>query len=413
MKTLDFYYDIVCPYAYLASTHVEALARAAGVDVRWKPMLLGGVFRAIGAPDAVAMPPAKVQHNLADMRRWADVLGVPLSLHPRHPRRSVEAMRLLNAVDGAERIRLTHALYRAYFVEHRNIDERQVLRAILGEVGLDPALESRLDEPALKDALRQVTDEAVADGVFGAPGFVVGDGVRRTLFWGQDRMHLVARALGAGGFDPAASTARGSGGATVAVDFWFDFSSPYAYLGSTQIEEVAARHGAQVRWRPFLLGALFKSIGTPVVPIQATNEPKRRYLSRDVHDWADWWQVPFSWPTRFPMRTVLPLRVVLAVDPAQRPKTIHAIFRAFWVEDRDIADPAVLTDVLSRAGLDASAVDRAAQPGVKDALKALTDEAVATGLCGAPTSVIDGHLFWGQDRLGLVERALSGWSPPI
>jgi len=406
-KTLDFYYDIVCPYAYLASTKLHALERSAGVEARWKPMLLGGVFRSIGAPDEQTMPAAKAQHNLADMRRWADVLGVPLTLHPRHPRRTVSAMRLLHTVDGEARVRLSHALYRAYFADNRDIDERPVLRAILVENGFDPLLEARLDEPAVKDALRRTTDEAVADGVFGAPGLVVGDGATRTLFWGQDRMHLVARALGAADEVPAPTGTHGG-----VVDFWYDFSSPYAYLGSTQIERVAARQGARVNWKPFLLGGLFKAIGTPIVPIQAASEPKRRYLSRDAQDWAGYWQVPFAWPTRFPMRTVLALRTVLSVDDVDRAKATHAIFRAFWVEDRDIADGAVLADVLARAGLDAGAVARAETPPAKAALQALTDEAVATGLCGAPTSVVRGHLFWGQDRLGLVEKTLAGWNPP-
>jgi 2-hydroxychromene-2-carboxylate isomerase len=193
------------------------------------------------------------------------------------------------------------------------------------------------------------------------------------------------------------------------VDFYYDFSSPYAYLGSTQIERVAAAHGATVRWRPFLLGALFKAIGTPVVPIQATSEPKRRYLQRDVHDWAAYWGVDFAWPSRFPMRTVLPLRLVLAVDEARRPALSHAIFRAYWVEDRDIADPAVLAPI---AGDDAALARAESDPGPKQALIGLTDEAVRAGLCGAPSFVVRGHLFWGQDRLQMVDRVLGGWDAP-
>jgi 2-hydroxychromene-2-carboxylate isomerase len=112
------------------------------------------------------------------------------------------------------------------------------------------------------------------------------------------------------------------------------------------------------------------------------------------------------------MRTVLPLRAVLALAEAQRPAAIHALFRAFWVEDRDISDKAVVAEILRAAGLDAGAADRAEQPDAKAALQTLTDEAFATGLCGAPTSVVNGKLYWGQDRLVLVERALAGWSPP-
>lgn len=194
------------------------------------------------------------------------------------------------------------------------------------------------------------------------------------------------------------------------IDFYYDFSSPYAYLGATQIERVAREHGGAVVWRPFLLGALFKAIGTPVVPIQAVSEPKRRYYARDAADWAAYWGVPFSWPSRFPMRTVLPLRLVLAVDEARRPELSLAIFRAYWAEDRDISDPAVLAPIVS----DPVALERAQapDPAVKQALVEATDAALAAGVCGAPSFVVDGHLFWGQDRLDMVARVLDGWQPP-
>jgi 2-hydroxychromene-2-carboxylate isomerase len=186
----QFYYDIVCPFAYLASTQVEALAARAGAEIEWVPILLGGVFRAIGQADspAAAMPAAKARLNLADMQRYAALYGVKLELHARHPLRSVEAMRLLHTVDGAERIALTHRLYAAHFVDNRDISDRAVL-ADYGDV-------ARIDEPAVKDALRAATDRAVTDGAFGVPAFVVEQGGRRFLFWGQDRMHFVERALG-------------------------------------------------------------------------------------------------------------------------------------------------------------------------------------------------------------------------
>jgi 2-hydroxychromene-2-carboxylate isomerase len=190
MASFTFYYDVVCPYAYLASTRIEAVAARAGASIEWVPILLGGVFRAIGQADvpARAMPPAKQHLNLLDMKRYAAFYGVPLQLHPRHPLRTVEAMRLLHTVDGEARVRLTHALYRAHFAENRDISDR----AILSEYG-DV---SRIDSPEIKDALRAATDRAVADGVFGVPSFVVTQAGRRFLFWGQDRLLLVEKALG-------------------------------------------------------------------------------------------------------------------------------------------------------------------------------------------------------------------------
>jgi 2-hydroxychromene-2-carboxylate isomerase len=193
---LVFYYDVVCPYAYLGSVRVEAMAARAGVPLDPVPILLGGVFRAIGTPDvpAASQPFAKLKLGRLDLARYAALYGVPLELPAEHPRRSVEAMRLLHAAPAAARWPLTHALYRAYFAEGRDVADRDVLRDLVRAVGLDEALVARVDEPAVKDALRAATDAAIADGVFGVPGFVIvrDDGTRK-LYYGQDRMHLVER----------------------------------------------------------------------------------------------------------------------------------------------------------------------------------------------------------------------------
>jgi 2-hydroxychromene-2-carboxylate isomerase len=194
MASFTFYYDLVCPYAYLASTQLEALAARANAEIEWVPILLGGVFRAIGQADSPAaqMSAAKTHLNLLDMKRYAALYGVPLALHPRHPLRTVEAMRLLHAVDGKTRLELTHELYRAHFAENRDISDRAVLADIAGA----RANIADIDSPAVKDALRAATERAVADGVFGVPAFVVTQAGRRFLFWGQDRMHFVEKALG-------------------------------------------------------------------------------------------------------------------------------------------------------------------------------------------------------------------------
>src|SRR5262249_45400182 len=157
-------------------TQVEALAKRTGATLRWKPILLGGVFKAIGRDEA-PMPAAKAKLNFLDMHRQAAELGVPLQMPLEHPRRTVAAMRLLHCVDGEARIRLTHALYRAYWVEGRDVADRAVLDAIAREHGVDPA---GID--GAKDALFAATDEAVKDGVFGVPGLVAVDGEKRTLF---------------------------------------------------------------------------------------------------------------------------------------------------------------------------------------------------------------------------------------
>ena len=131
------------------------------------------------------------------------------------------------------------------------------------------------------------------------------------------------------------------------VDFYFDFSSPFAYLGSEQIEAVASRAGADLTWKPMFLGGVFKAVGTPMVPLFELSKQKQQYLSKDMQRWASWREAPFQWPSRFPMNTIAALRLTLASD--NDAGLIHAIFRAYWADDRDINDATVLTDCLELA----------------------------------------------------------------
>lgn len=196
------------------------------------------------------------------------------------------------------------------------------------------------------------------------------------------------------------------------LSFFFDFSSPFAYLASTQVEGLAARTGATLRFRPFLLGALFKALGGPDVPLFTMPPPKQRHARDDMFRWADFHGVPLKFPTRFPMNTVKALRMVLQTPEEQRAPLIHAIYRAYWADDRDINDDTVLTELAVGAGLDGPAlVAGTRQDAVKERLKTATDEAVKLGLFGAPCFMVDDLLFWGQDRLVFVEKALQGWRP--
>jgi 2-hydroxychromene-2-carboxylate isomerase len=411
---LVFYFDVVCPYAYLASRHIEGLAARAGVRLTLEPVLLGGIFRAIGAPDAPPLVPPKARLNALDLARWAALDGTPLSFPPPgHPRRSVDAMRLLHAAPVDDRARLMHALYRAYFVEHRDIADRALLTDVAGA-----ALVARIDEPAVKDSLRAATDRAVADGVFGVPGMVVvADDGTRTLVWGRDRLAFVEAALArrpvaVEDLIPPASAPAPAG---TRLTFFYDLSSPFAYLGATQIDRLASSRGLRARWRPMLLGALFKAIGTPDVPLMTFSPPKQRYYGRDLTAWAAAWGQPFAWPTRFPMRTVLALRTILALPDEDQPRAALRLFRAYWAEDRDLADPSVIAAALDELALPREALARAeaGDAALKEALRASTAEAIAAGVCGAPSILVERpgkepQLFWGQDRLGLVAHALDG-----
>ncbi|MEL6342566.1 MAG: 2-hydroxychromene-2-carboxylate isomerase [Myxococcota bacterium] len=199
------------------------------------------------------------------------------------------------------------------------------------------------------------------------------------------------------------------------VDFYFDFSSPYAYLGATQIARVVDEAGGTLVWKPFLLGGVFKAIGAPMVPLNEMGPKKRAYNTVDMMRWADWHGVALSWPTRFPMNTVKPLRIALALDAPQA--WISRVFRAYWAEDQDISSPDVLAGLLDEMGMNASLLEKTADPAIKMKLREATEAAVAAGVFGAPTSIVthegsgERQLFWGQDRLEFVRRAVQGWSP--
>jgi len=195
---LEYHFDIVCPFAYLGSTQVEALCERTGATLSWHPFLLGGVLKTIGTDPTftLKLSPAKTRHNLLDAIRWADHLGVPFKWHNRHPMLTVTTMRALtlfaddnNAIEDPTPI---HALFRAYHVDGRDIVEEDVLGDVLTELGMDgPALVAQTKAPPVKQRLREISTRAADRGIFGAPAmFVNGE-----LFWGQDRLHFVENAL--------------------------------------------------------------------------------------------------------------------------------------------------------------------------------------------------------------------------
>jgi 2-hydroxychromene-2-carboxylate isomerase len=198
---LEYWFDFSCPYAYLGSEEIEALARRAGADLRWRPMLLGGVFRAVETPDVPAerMSPPKARHNALDMLRWAEHLGVPLRMPARHPMRTVRALRALLSLPEPEWPPVIHALYRAYWVRGDDVTTADGVAAALAAAGVaGPALDRALaadGDPGIRDDLRRRTQEAIDRGVFGAPTIFVGDGADRSMFWGQDRFPMVELAL--------------------------------------------------------------------------------------------------------------------------------------------------------------------------------------------------------------------------
>ena len=433
MRRLRFAADVQCPYAYLASRRVRQVAEAAHATVEHFPVLLGGLYADTKAPQGKdgsatdVMGDARRMVSARDLAREVERWGVPFKYNAKHPVRSVKAQRVLAAVDDlTTRGALMDALFEAYWALDQDVSDDGVLLRIVGAFLPHVDSVSKLDALAesAKDRLRANTTWASQRGAFGVPTFWImnQDGSESERFWfGQDRTFLVARALGAAPTHPLANplrlhpdtrSIRTGGGAqatptTTTLEFFHDFSSPWSYLGSTQIARIAEKHKARLVLRPILLGAVFKQINTPNVPMFAMSDAKRAYMARDMEDWKAWWTpegVTLRFPDKFPLRTVLPLRVAIV-----EPRVTTAIYRAAWVNGLDVGDASVLRTVLTDAGFDGAALVARGESdaAAKAELQRNTSEAVARGLCGVPSCSVNGsEVVWGQDRFNVVEDML-------
>jgi 2-hydroxychromene-2-carboxylate isomerase len=190
------------------------------------------------------------------------------------------------------------------------------------------------------------------------------------------------------------------------IEFFFDYASTYSYLAHLEMEALATRRGAELVYRPMVLGFVFKATGNAMpasVPAKAT------YMMQDVRRWIRHYGLPFRMPSVFPTNTIRALRgAVAALDDGTFLAYHHAVMQAYWANDQDIGDPDVLAAVATSAGLDGPGlIARCEDASVKATLKANTDEAIARGAFGAPTFFVGDQMFWGNDRIEFVAEALN------
>ncbi len=193
------------------------------------------------------------------------------------------------------------------------------------------------------------------------------------------------------------------------VEYFFDFGSPTSYLAWTQLPKIAADAGAQIEWRPMLLGGVFKATGN-ASPVSVP--AKGRWMNLDIARWAARYGVPFRFNPHFPINTLILMRGATGLQ-MRRPQDfmgyLDRIYRAMWEEGANLGDPATLAVTLAHAGFDVDAFNAmVADPEVKARLVATTEEAVARGAFGAPTFFVGDAMFFGQDRLDFVREALVG-----
>lgn len=194
-----FYFDFSSPYSYLASERIDALAERFGRQVQWRPVLLGAICKALGAPTLTSQP-GQADYSIHDFARSARFLDIPYAQPANFPMSTVAAARAyywLHGQDCALARRFAHEVFRAYFVEGKEVSDAQVVLELARKVGADrTVLEAGINDPAIKERLRAETDAALAAGVFGAPWIVI-DG---EPFWGADRLPQIERWLANQGF---------------------------------------------------------------------------------------------------------------------------------------------------------------------------------------------------------------------
>ncbi|QZC93771.1 2-hydroxychromene-2-carboxylate isomerase [Pseudomonas sp. ERGC3:05] len=192
------------------------------------------------------------------------------------------------------------------------------------------------------------------------------------------------------------------------LEFFFDLGSPATYLAYTQLPALCAETGTQLVYQPMLLGGVFKATGN-ASPI--TVPAKGRYMFNDLARYAKRYNVPLKFNPHFPINTLVLMRAVTGIQlrqPERFQAFIDCLFRALWVEGRNLGDPAGVAAVLTEAGFDPEEVLALANDeSVKTALKDKTEEAIQRGVFGAPSMFVGNDMFFGQDRLEFVREALS------
>ena len=195
------------------------------------------------------------------------------------------------------------------------------------------------------------------------------------------------------------------------LEFFYDCSSPWTYLAFTKIEEVAGSNGADLIWRPFLVGGVFNTVNPSVYEARKTPVPlKAKYYAKDLQDWARFYRIKIGNPTVFPVNSVKAMRgALVAHEHGKISPYSRRVFESYWGDNRDISQDDVLREIVREVGLDDKEYfEKIASQPYKDKLRANTEELMARGGFGSPTMFVnEKSMFFGNDRLALVEWELS------
>ena len=194
------------------------------------------------------------------------------------------------------------------------------------------------------------------------------------------------------------------------LEFFYDCSSPWTYLAFTKIEDVARRHDAELIWRPILVGGLFNTVNPSVYESRAKPVPvKARYYVKDLADWARFYGLKIGNPTVFPVNSVKAMRGAFVADEHRViSRYSRRVFESYWTDDKDISKDDVLREIVRETGLDEKEFfTKIASDEYKAKLRQNVEELIARGGFGSPTMFVEGSMFFGNDRLPLVEHELA------
>lgn len=359
-----------------------------------------GIFKANEVPIpeggsyADTMPLVKRKYMAHDLQRFVKARGVTLNWPAHHPRRSVLALRTLlylSAPESPYKNKLdmwtvVQRLFKAYWVEGVDISEKSALAAVLASLGVSPDVIDQANEnETIKESLTTRTKEGIDRRLFGVPAFFVTVGTLNPhMLYGQDSLEELENMLG--GKTHLDRLVEAPSKRLHPVTFFFDFSSPYTYIASARVERLfGAEH---IKFVPVLLGAIFKAVGMANLPMTLNSPQKNEWSSTGLHQSCQALDLPFKFNSNFPIRTILPLRMVIVAGPdtPKGRKLIAAFFRAFWANDQNAADVSVCEKVANDCGFNGKElIAKANGAEGKNGLQKNTEEALARGLFGLPT----------------------------
>lgn len=194
MKIIEFYFDLGSPYSYLGFYRIQQIAKQYQAEIVWKPMLLGGVFKATGNSSPMTVP-AKARYSMIDLTRWAKLWDISVQMNPFFPINTLQLMRLITAVQlfkPEDFEKVLQGFFNAMFGVPRNLNDPEVFIQLAQELGLaKDQVKTWLEDEKVKSQLKVITEEAIERGVFGAPTWFVND----EMYWGIDHLHFVENAL--------------------------------------------------------------------------------------------------------------------------------------------------------------------------------------------------------------------------